>query len=431
MKVLRWIVPGSVAIAVLLEVGCAASEPPDEIAEELEGVFVEAPQVPADVAMHRGDPARTGVYDTEGVLETPEAKWVFQSDRAIASSAVVVGDKVLFGSDDGNFYALDTETGDTVWTYEIGRQIRTSPLVADGVVYFGADDNAITAVNLADGEVVWRNETRGMIRSSPVIARGTILLGSDAVYGTEPGVLLAYDARTGLISWEVPFTSRHFLRTAPAVVDDTIFFASARWGRPVKTTLHALDQSSGDEVWTYPAEGWNLQSVAVGGGAVFFATTEGVGVRDSFRALNGRLFAVERETGELRWKLHEEEAGVWTSPAVTEDLVFIGLSDGRLQALDIESGEVEWEFEIDDRIGSSPTIADGLVYFGAGDGKVRAVDVITGQLRWEFQTDTSSDFCREDCGWIGNAPVISDGVLYIGNYAGYFYALEATSSGGE
>ena len=426
MKVLRLTVLISIAVALALAVACSASEPPKEVAEELEGVFAEASETPSDVVMHRGGPTRTGVYDTEGVLETPEAKWVFQADRPIFTSAAVVDDKVFFGSDDGFFYALDAETGTTAWTFEIGRQIRTSPLVADGIVYFGADDNTMTAISIDDGEVVWRSETKGMIRSSPVIARGTVIFGSDAVYTTEPGVLLGYDARTGLLSWEVPFTPNHFIRSSSAVVDDTIFFATVTWPRR-STTLHALDRSSGDEVWTYPAEGSILETVAVGGGAVFLATTESVGVGDNNRALNGRLYAVERDSGELRWQLHEEDVGVWTSPAVTEDFVLIGLSDGRVEALDIQTGEVEWVFEIGVPLDSAPSVADGLVYFGATDGRVMAVDLVTGELRWEFQTNTESEFCKEGCGWISTAPVISDGVLYIGNEAGYFYALEVPS----
>ena len=330
-------------------------------------------------------------------------------------------DKVLFGSDDGNFYALDAETGTTVWTFETGRQVRTSPLVADGVVYFGADDLFMSAVNIDDGEEVWRNKVEGTMRSSPVIVRGTLF------FGTDSGVLYAYDARTGLLNWETTLTStRHLVRSSPAAIGDTIFVANTRSG-PFKSNLFALDRSSGDEVWSYPMEGWANFSGAVGGGAVFISTTEGAGVRDTFRWSNARLYAIEQSSGELRWMLHREDVGAWTTPAVTEDLVLFGWLDGRLEALDIQTGEVEWVFETGDPIFAPPTVADGFVYFGTNDGRVWAVDIVTGQKRWEFQTDVESDYCREDCGGSANAPVISNGVLYIGNNAGFFYALESPS----
>ena len=409
MKALRVTVLISFVLALALAVACSSAEPPDEIAEELEGVLSEAPETPSDIAIYRGSPARTGVYETEGVLVTPEAKWVFQTDRAIRSSAVVIENKVLFGSDDGNFYALDAETGTTVWTFETERQVRTSPLVADGVVYFGADDLFMSALDLDDGEVVWRSKV-GMFRSSPVVAGGTIFFGSDA------SLFHAYDARTGLLTWETAVTPRHVVRSSPAVVGDTIFVTSVR-ARPAESTLFALERLSGDELWSYPMEGRTAVAVATGAGAVLVATSDSTGT--------GRLYAVEQDSGELRWMSQEEDIEGLTSPALTDELVIWGIDD-RVVALDIQTSEVEWVFEAGSPIESSPSVAGGLVYFGAFDGKVRAVDIVTGQKRWEFQTDIESDFCS-DCGWIVNAPVISNGVLYVGNGAGYFYALEAPS----
>jgi len=69
------------------------------------------------------------------------------------SSAIVFEDKVLFGSDDSNFYALNVETGQPEWIVETGAR-RSSPMVADGVVYFGGDDQLLRAVDAETGEKV-------------------------------------------------------------------------------------------------------------------------------------------------------------------------------------------------------------------------------------------------------------------------------------
>lgn len=420
VRICKWACIALTAAVVALVAACPSVEPPGQIGDEIEGVFIEAPGTPPDLAMYRGGSGRTGVYYTEGVLETPEVKWVFQTDRAIQSSAVVIDDKVLFGSDNGDFYALDAETGTTVWTFDTGTgQVRTSPLVADGVVYFGADDGYMRALTLDDGEELWDARV-GMVRSSPVISHGTIFFGSDTG-------LHARDARTGLLRWDRrPEASGHLFRPPPAVIGDTVFSASGRF--PVSILL-AMDRSSGDEVWSYPLEGWDEYSIAARGGAVFVATSEWIGRGSRRRVVDGRVYAIDQNSGELRWLFHDEEAGVHTSPAVTEDLVIVGMTDGRLEALDIQTGEVEWVFESGSWIGPSPTVADGLVYFGTLDGKVWAVDIATGQKKWVFQTDVESENCRTDtpCGRIANEPVISDGVLYVGNGAGYFYALESLS----
>ena len=47
MKIIQMIVIGPIALALGLAVACSASQPPEEVAEEMEGVFVEAPDLPA------------------------------------------------------------------------------------------------------------------------------------------------------------------------------------------------------------------------------------------------------------------------------------------------------------------------------------------------------------------------------------------------
>ncbi len=429
MAIPRLIVPSSLVIALFLALACSASEPPEELKDETEGVFIEAPETPSDLAMYRGGPARTGVYKTKGVLEQPEAKWVFNAFRSIRTSAVVVEDKVLFGNDDGIFYALDAETGTTAWSFEATRQIRVSPLAANGVVYFGDDNGYMSALNLEDGEVLWQTRVRGGFRSSPVIAGGTIYIGNDN------GFVYANDGRTGLTRWEVKPTEGHIVRTSPAAVEDNIYVVSTKSvprdnaAPRLSSTMLALDQDTGDEVWSYQLEGFTDLPVAVGGRAVFVATFEWVGTGSRIRLVDGRLYAIELSSGEPRWFIHEEEIGTRTAPALTDELVLWVLDDGRLLALDIMTGEVEWEYEAGSRVFSSPSVADGLVYFGTFGGKVVAVDLVTGQKRWEFQTEVEGDFCDpNNCDRIINSPVISDGVLYIGNNAGYFYALEAGST---
>ena len=237
MVIQRLVVSGSIAVALCLAVACYASEPPEEVAEKLEGGLHRGAWIsfrPRDVSRR---PARTGFYDTPGVLEAPEVKWTFQADGAIISSAIVFEDKVLFGSDDSNFYALNVETGQPEWIVETGGQVRSSPMVADGVVYFGGDDKLLRAVNAETGEEVWSFEAVVSIRSSPVAAGGSIYVGSDS------NVFYSFDARTGLLNWEkiVHDDEDRFIRSSPAVAGDTVYVVTATSRPPFfKSTLHAL-----------------------------------------------------------------------------------------------------------------------------------------------------------------------------------------------
>ncbi len=219
-KALRFVLSGSVALALALLAACSASEPPDEIAEELEGVFVPAEETPSDVVMHRGGPTRTGIYHTAGVLEEPEVKWTFKADRKIGTSPAVLTDRVLVGSDDGNMYAVDLQTGEKLWEFETSRQIRSSPLVTDGVVYFGNDANTLYALNVETGDELWSFEANSSILSSPVLAGGTIY------FGTNFNNFYALDARTGLMNWQKDLRQdrpRLANSTPPAVIGDIVY----------------------------------------------------------------------------------------------------------------------------------------------------------------------------------------------------------------
>ena len=112
-------------------------------------------------------------------------------------------------------------------------------------------------------------------------------------------------------------------------------------------------------------EGWAAFPVAARGGAIFVTTVETTGAGRSFRVVNGRFYAVDQSSGELRWMLHEEDAVFGGAPAVTEELVLLGsvgvVGEGSLHAFDIRTGEVEWVFDAGNRIFTPPSVADGLV----------------------------------------------------------------------
>jgi outer membrane protein assembly factor BamB len=53
---------------------------------------------------------------------------------------VVIGDTVYFGSYDGNFYALDLESGYMRWVFKSGAEINSIPYADKDHVYFGSKD---------------------------------------------------------------------------------------------------------------------------------------------------------------------------------------------------------------------------------------------------------------------------------------------------
>lgn len=64
---------------------------------------------------------------------------------------------------------------------------------------------------------------------------------------------------------------------------------------------------------------------------------------------------------------------VFSSPAISEDLAIVGSSDGRLYAIEREGGEIAWSFEVGERVWTSPAVVGGMVYFVSHDGHIYAI----------------------------------------------------------
>ncbi len=106
------------------------------------------------------------------------------------------------------------------------------------------------------------------------------------------------------------------------------------------------------------------------------------------------------------------------SPAVSGDTVYF-ISASRVYALNKKTGALEWKYPADAPltagIHTTPAIGDTMIYFGADNGKLYALRKDTGAEVWIFDTHSS----------IGCSPILYQGVLYFGNETGNFYAVDA------
>ena len=78
---------------------------------------------------------------------------------------VVIGDTVYFGSGDGNFYALDAESGYMRWVFRSGAEINSIPYADNRYVYFGSQDGKLYALSREDGQEMWNFPTNSQINS--------------------------------------------------------------------------------------------------------------------------------------------------------------------------------------------------------------------------------------------------------------------------
>jgi outer membrane protein assembly factor BamB len=411
--------------------------------------------------MFRGNPARTGVYATDGPRQFNGVKWAFKTDGWVLSSPALAGGLVYFGSDDKNLYALDASTGAEKWKFSTGGPVRSSPAVVAGTVYFGSYDGSFYALDAVSGKLKWKFETAGekqfeakglhgyfpraqtvpdfwdFFLSSPAVKEGLVYFGSG------DGNLCALDLETGQLKWK--FATQGVVHSSPAVAGGVVYFGS--WD----SYLYALDAATGQEKWKFKTgeDKTNFNQVgiqsspAVDGGVVYF------GCRDS------HLYAVDAQTGQQKWNFPTQGSWVIVSPVVRNGVTYFATSDSALfHAVDAATGKERFTLPTGLFVFSSPALAGGMAYFGSFNGKLYAVDLKTGQFAWEFQTqagkkdalgvvgpDGRPDFKAifrsqfyEDMyrageklfslGSIISSPTVDRGIIYVGSTDGNLYALE-------
>ena len=201
----------------------------------------------------------------------------------------------------------------------------------------------------------------------------------------------------------------------------------------IKGQVLAL-KDSGNAVslqWTFPANEEDFidgvyNSPVVGPDMVYVA------------ALNGTLYALDKLTGILDWSVVVGDVSAPASlvggPVLSPDntTVLVGSEDSNLYAYDAKTGSLRRGYpfeEPQDKIWSTPVVKDGVVYFGGGSGyfsrddHLYAVDIKTGEEKWKFKTGDS----------VNSSPAVLDGVVYFGSWDKYLYAvdIEAASSLGK
>lgn len=351
-----------------------------------------------------------------------QPKWTFKTAAAVWGSPIVADGIVYFGSNDGNIYALKAGSGQQVWQFKTGGPVigrptiegtylyslsddgflykldrRTSKLVwkfdthggsikrdwpspktegydyltssatvEDGIVYIGSADKKLYALNAKTGEEKWNFETKGIVRSTPAVVAGRVIIGSHDYN------VYAVDARTGALSWK--YDTKREVVSSPLVVNGTVYIGSRC------SDLFAFDAETGKVRWKYFYwTSWVESSARFRDGKLYVGSSDAQ-----------QLFAIDPATGKRIWNANLD-GSVWSSPAVTEQHVFVGVigtepyflpHHGGFFAVDRSSGSVLWRFPmtkveglVDYGVASSPAVDNGLVFFGGLDGTFYAFKV--------------------------------------------------------
>jgi alcohol dehydrogenase (cytochrome c) len=146
------------------------------------------------------------------------------------------------------------------WTYQVGggSLIETTPLVADGIMYLTEPPSTVTALDARTGERIWRwsptlPDTITNI-GFPRVNRGVALLDSTVFVGTLDAHLVALDAATGAVRWDVQAADNargYSLTLAPLAIDGKVIVGVSGGEAGIRGFIDAYDAATGTRLWRF------------------------------------------------------------------------------------------------------------------------------------------------------------------------------------
>jgi len=157
--------------------------------------------------------------------------------------------------------------------------------------------------------------------------------------------------------------------------------------------------------WNYRTGSWVASSPAVVDDVIY------VGSGDN------NVYALNATTGRKVWNYTTGNCVQWSSPAVVGGVVYVGSTDNKIYALNAATGTTVWNYATGGAVWSSPAVVGGVVYVGSNDGNVYALNAATGTTVWNYATG----------GAVWSSPAVVDGRVYVGSDDNKTYCLNAST----
>ena len=170
----------------------------------------------------------------------------------------------------------------------------------------------INGSNVSDLEVAWTlpleaQSTYGAYASTPIIDKG-IIYSQDLMSNVQ-----AIDLEDGEVLWEKSYESASHGPNGLVVADGHVFGATAN-------DAFALDQESGEEVWSVPLTRRSTESIDMAPGyndGLVYVSTVPVTASETYGPGGvGTLYALDGKTGKRAWHFDTVPKSLWGNPQV-------------------------------------------------------------------------------------------------------------------
>ena len=254
----------------------------------------------------------------------------------------------------------------------------------------GGDDNSEPPARLTDFEATKKFEEQWSLRTHDAIDQQflfiePLLLKDKIITAGRDGIVTVTDIRSGREIQEIDLDT-----TVSAGVggDASLWLLATKKGE-----LIAIDASTSLLKWQVNVPSEVLSRPIMTADAVLV------------RTVDGQIVSLNRTTGDIKWSYQQTKPALTLRGTgllvVSRDRVYAGMANGRMAALSLSNGEVIWDVAISTPQGHSEIqrLVDvdgraelfGYVLYVAGyQGRVVAIDVQKGQFLWARDFSTYS-----------------------------------------
>jgi outer membrane protein assembly factor BamB len=200
--------------------------------------------------------------------------WKFQAGARMRATPLVHEGKIYQPANDGYIYVLSEHNGALDWKFKTNGAsldvnagfdrtcIFTKPSIVDNLLVFGSRDGNVYAIDIKTKTEKWKFTYGPTWAMSTFVHKGTVFVG----WSTNK-LISAIDLNTGMEKWQ--YTVGSVTYTTAAIHGSHVIFGSA------DGNLYGFEQATGKKVWQFRTGQEIFSSVLVDGGTLYVGCDNG------------------------------------------------------------------------------------------------------------------------------------------------------------
>lgn len=350
----------------------------------------------ADWPMYQGSQTLSGSSDV-ALPDTPERLWRIDLGSPLKGNPIIYSNLIYALPESGRLSALSM-AGELVWSRDLNAEHMFSapPLAISGTIVAASSQGHVYAVEADSGEVRWSYQFGEEILGTPnwFEAEGEYRV---VILGRKSGRIKVLSLSDGQTVLEISGRAR--CDGAPSIIGDQVVFGDCN-----------------AEVYFYSLSSGELLGLTKLGGRGQIAGGVSIDGDSAFAGSHGgSVYRIALKSREIVWSFDETDGPVYSTPALTGELVVFASDRGTLYCLEKSDGTTRWKREIDGAP-RSVTLARNRAIVSAS-GVVSVYDLSSGAELWRREISDEA-----------TAAALIENMLVIGTDCGNLWAFGKDSA---